>query len=104
MSSKQTDCGNITPPFETMTKGRVYATVSNQYKLKPIVFFDKQNKRYKQVDVDHTHKINGEWTQPHTHKGYEHNEMGNRQLTDKEHSYVNELLKKWETKRKHLNM
>ena len=39
---------------------------------------------------------------PHSHLGYEHNEMGDRQLTDKEHSYVNELLKKWETKRKHL--
>lgn len=50
--------GNITPPFETMTDGRVYVTVSNQDKLKSIVYYDKNNKRYKQVDIDHPHKIN----------------------------------------------
>ena len=44
--------GNITPPFETMTKGRVYVTVSNQNKLKSVVYYDKHNKRHKQVDMD----------------------------------------------------
>lgn len=39
---------------------------------------------------------------PHTHLGYEHNEIGDRQLTDKEQKYVSVLLNKWE--RKHLNI
>lgn len=51
--------GNITPPFKTMTKGRIYVTVSNQDKLKSIIYFDKHNKRYKQVDIDHPHRIDG---------------------------------------------
>lgn len=41
---------------------------------------------------------------PHAHLGYEHNEIGDRKLTDKEQTYVNDLLKKWELKRKHLNI
>ena len=79
--------GNITPPFETMTKGRVYVTVSNQDKLKSIIYFDKHNKRYKQVDIDHPHRIDGVFTQPHTHKGYSHGEKGDREVMHKEVRY-----------------
>lgn len=90
--------GNITPPFETMTKGRVYVTVSNQDKPKSIVYFDKHNKRYKQVDIDHPHRISGEWTVPHTHKGYFHNEKGTFKLSEKEQKIVDKVIEIWENK------
>lgn len=90
--------GNITPPFETMTKGRVYVTVSNQDKPKSIVYFDKHSKRYKQVDIDHPHRINGKWTQPHTHKGYFHNEKGDREIMPKESKMIDRVLKTWYNK------
>lgn len=87
--------GNITPPFETMTKGRVYVTVSNQNKLKSVVYYDKHNKRHKQVDIDHPHKINGIKTQPHTHKGYEHSQKGDRNITEKEQKMLDRVTKTW---------
>lgn len=87
--------GNITPPFETMTKGRVYVTVSNQDKLKSIVYFDNDNKRYKQVDIDHPHRINGVWTQPHTHKGYFHDENGTYVVSENERKVVDNIIKIW---------
>lgn len=90
--------GNITPPFETMTDGRVYVTVSNQDKLKSIVYYDKNNKRYKQVDIDHPHKINKKRTQPHTHKGYEHGEKGDRNVTLKEQKMIDRVIRTWHNK------
>lgn len=87
--------GNITPPFEIMTKGRVYVTVSNQDKLKSIIFFDKHNKRYKQIDIDHPHKIDGVWTEPHTHKGYFHDEKGTFTASEKELKTVDKVIKIW---------
>lgn len=90
--------GNITAPFETMTKGRVYVTVNSQDKLKSLVFFDKHNKRYKQIDIDHPHRINGVWTNPHTHKGYFHSEKGTFTLSEKERKIVDKVIKIWENK------
>lgn len=87
--------GNITPPFETMTKGRVYVTVSNQDKPKSIVYFDKYNKRYKQVDIDHPHRISGKWIAPHTHKGYSHDEKGTFTASEKELKTVDKVIKIW---------
>lgn len=87
--------GNITPPFETMTKGRIYVTVSNQDKLKSIIYFDKHNKRYKQVDIDHPHRIDGFFTQPHTHKGYSHGEKGDREVMPKESKMIDRVVKTW---------
>lgn len=90
--------GNATSPFETMTKGRVYANVNNQGKVKSVIYFDKNNRRYKQVDIDHPHKIDGKWTQPHTHKGYEHGKKGDRKVTDKEQKMIDRVLKTWHNK------
>lgn len=87
--------GNITPPFETMTKGRVYVTVSNQNKLKSVVYYDKHNKRHKQVDMDHYHKIKGVKTMPHTHKGYEHGQKGDRNITEKEQKMLDRVTRTW---------
>lgn len=90
--------GNITAPFETMTKGRVYVTVNNRDKLKSIIYFDKHNKRYKQIDIDHQHKIDNIWTSPHTHKGYVHNENGTFTLNEKERKTLDKVIKIWENK------
>ena len=61
---------STTPPMETMTKGRIYVTVNTEGILKSITFHDKENKRNKQIDLDHAHKINGRWEKPNVHYGY----------------------------------
>ncbi|MEQ2957361.1 hypothetical protein [Slackia piriformis] len=43
------------PLMETMTKGRVYAHVEGD-DMKSIVYFDNENKRTKQIDLDHPHR------------------------------------------------
>ena len=43
------------PLMETMTKGRVYAHVEGD-DIKSIVYFDNENKRTKQIDLDHPHR------------------------------------------------
>lgn len=91
--------GATTPPMETMTKGGVYVTVDPTGKPKSVVYYDKSNKRYKQVDIDHTHFVNGQPTKPHTHKGYVHNERGDRKLSPKEEKMVERILKTWYNRR-----
>ena len=39
----------------------------------------------------------------HVHVGYEHNEIADRNLNDKERSFVYDILTKWESKRKRLH-
>lgn len=55
--------------FETMTAGRVYAVAGGNDLLK-IIYFDKNGRRVKQIDLNHPHK----GIEPHTHHGYNHNE------------------------------
>ena len=57
------------PLMETMSKGRIYVTVGGNDLLE-IIYFDKVNKRFKTIGLDHPH--NG--IKPHTHHGYLHNE------------------------------
>ena len=79
-------------PMETMTKGRVYVTVNRQDKLKSISYYDKSNKRYKQIDLDHDHNdIKG----VHTHWGYFHKENGTTHPTDKEKNMVDRVTELW---------
>ena len=86
--------GSTTAPMETMTKGRVYVTVNKKTKEPQfITYYDKQNKRYKQIDLQHPHKINGIETKPHTHLGYSHREKGDRELTVKEQKMVERVDK-----------
>ena len=83
-------------PMETMTKGRVYVTVNSRNELKSITYFDKNNKRNKQVDISgKPHLINGKYIIPHTHKGYEHNEKGNYALSPKEQKMLDRVIKTW---------
>lgn len=88
-----------TAPLETRTEGRVYVVVNDQNKLKSIAFY-RNKKKYKQVDLDHKHKIKGEFVQPHVHLGYYHAENGTRKLNRKEHKMVDRVLKIWENRDK----
>lgn len=92
---------SVTAPMETISKNRVYATLDKQGDIKHISFYDTYGERIKQIDIK-GRPHNG--LMPHAHLGYEHNEIGDTKLTDKEQTYVNDLLKKWELKRKHLNI
>ena len=90
--------GSTTPPMETMTKGRVYVTVNYDNNLKSITYYDKNNKRIKQIDIDHPHKR----MQPHTHHGYFHNEndskKGASNLTKDETKMVDKVNEIWYNK------
>ena len=89
--------GSAKAPMETMTKGRVYAVVNSQGDVKSIAYYDKNNKRYKQIDIKgHTHLVNGKREARHTHLGYEHEEYGGtRLLSSKEQKMVERVLKTW---------
>lgn len=83
-------------PMETMTSGRIYVTTGKNDTLKSISYYDHHNKRHKQVDLDHFHKIDGKREKPHTHKGYLHNEKGDYTLSAKEMKMVDRVFKIWE--------
>ena len=91
-------------PQETMTKGRVYVTIATRNGVetpKYITYYDKNNKRYKQIDIEGIpHVVNGQKTLPHTHKGYEHDEKGTFVLTPREEKMVERVLKIWKNKGK----
>lgn len=90
--------GSATPPMETMTEGRIYVNVSGNNNLKSITYYDKNNKRFKQIDLDHAHKINEKLEQPHKHKGYLHNEKGDYSISPKEQKMVDRVIKTWYNK------
>ena len=81
--------------METMTKGRVYAIVNKENELSSIIYFDKENKRNKQIDLKHNHNKES----PHTHHGYLHNEKDNikgySKLTTEEKKMVERISKIW---------
>ena len=81
--------------METMTKGRVYATIGGN-EVKSITYFDKNNMRVKQIDLERPHK----GMQPHVHHGYKHNEndgkKGATKLTPKELKMVENVTSIWD--------
>ena len=87
--------GNPTAPMETMTKGRVYVTLGKDGKPKYISYYDSDNKRKKQIDLDKPHQ----GILPHTHHGYNHSENDTAKkfanLTDKERDMVDRVQKIW---------
>lgn len=89
------DSKSAKTPMETMTKGRVYATVDSKNDLKAITYFNKVNKRNKQIDLDKPH--NG--LSPHTHHGYLHNEndskKGAAKLTPEEKIMIDRVKTLW---------
>lgn len=82
-------------PMETMTKNRVYVTLSPQGELKCISYYDKDNKRRKQIDLDRPHR----GVVSHAHHGYNHNEddssKGYANLTEKEKKMVERVNLAW---------
>lgn len=80
--------------FETQTKGRVYVTVGGNDLLR-ITYYNNQNRRTKQIDLNHAHK----GMEPHTHHGYKHNERdskkGASKLTPEEKRMVERVRKIW---------
>lgn len=80
--------------METMTPGRVYVTVGGN-ELQNIIYFDRENKRNKVINLNHQHK--GE--QPHVHHGYYHSEndgpKGDTRLNSKEKRMVDRVRKLW---------
>ena len=87
--------GAATTPMETMTKGRVYVTVNAKNEIKSISYYDKNNKRYKQVDMGHAHKVNGNKLDPHKHKGYLHDEKGTFEGSRKEKNMIDRVKSTW---------
>ncbi|WP_173564195.1 hypothetical protein [uncultured Ruminococcus sp.] len=88
--------GNPTAPMETMTKGRVYVTLGSNGNPKFISYYDKHNKRFKQIDIDGpAHTINGKKELPHTHRGYEHDEKGTRVPSSKEKKLIERVKRIW---------
>lgn len=80
--------------METMTAGRVYAVV-DRGKPKSIVYFDKDNKRSRQIDLaDH------KGLSPHVHYGYLHNEYSPSgqptRLSAEQSRMVDRVLAQWE--------
>lgn len=65
---------SLTAPMETMTRGRIYALIDEYGNIKSIDYYDNDNKRFKQIDLTHEHKIRGIYTKPHIHHGYNHAE------------------------------
>lgn len=87
--------GSASAPLETMTKGRVYATVNQKGEVRYISYYDTANKRRKTIDLGKPHNK----LSPHTHHGYEHNEYdgpkGATKLTTKERRMVAKVLEMW---------
>lgn len=90
--------GNVTAPRETMTKNRVYVTIDSLGKPKYVSYYDKENKRKKQIDMDKPHM----GVLPHTHHGYNHREndtaKGFAYPTDKEKKMVERINSVWKEK------
>ncbi|NMD37784.1 MAG: hypothetical protein GYA87_03780 [Christensenellaceae bacterium] len=87
--------GSSTAPLETMTKGRVYVTINDENRLKSISYYDNNNKRMKQIDLDHYHKVKDKNEKPHKHLGYYHNEKGDSTLSYKESKMVDFVNRVW---------
>lgn len=85
--------------FETKTNGRVYVEVGGKDLLR-IIYYDRSNKRVKQIDLNHAHK----GMNPHTHHGYNHNEndgaKGASNLTTEEKKMVERVKQIWYNRNK----
>lgn len=91
-----TNAKNAKDPLETMTKGRVYATVNNDGQINSISYYNNSGKRVKSINLLHSHEnIDG----PHTHIGYYHKEGGTRSLTTKEKKLVEIVETAWYNKK-----
>ena len=90
---------NTTAPMETMTSNRVYVTLDKDGNPKYISYYDRENKRRKQIDLDNPHR----GVSPHTHHGYYHNEAdtskGFSHPTTQENAMVARVVSTWKEKK-----
>lgn len=92
---KQNTATNAKDPLETMTQGRVYATINRDNKINAISYYSENGKRIKTINLLHSHeRFKGE----HTHIGYYHDEGGTRRLTVSEKKLVAFVKKAWYNK------
>jgi hypothetical protein len=90
-----TKAGPSPVPLETMSAGRnrVYAFVNYGGDLKSIIFYDKDGKRERQIDLDHQHR----GQVPHVHVGYAENHTSTLiPLTKSDNEYIAKVTKIWE--------
>lgn len=89
----KSNSNSVTAPTETQTKGRIYVTVNNKDELRYVTFYDNNNKRYKQIDLQ-KHIINGKLKEYHKHSGYKHNGKPT-ELNKREYKLVEKIYNKW---------
>ncbi len=86
------NANNAKDPLETITKGRIYATVNGDGEINAINIYGDDGKRVKSINLLHSHEeIIGE----HTHIGYFHKEGGTRNLTAEEKKLVARVKEIW---------
>ena len=88
---QQIASGSTKAPMETMTKGRIYVTLSSKGEPANITFFVK-GKRIRQIDLlppAHDGML------PHTHRGYNHSEKGTRKPNKFEKKIIDEVQRAW---------
>lgn len=66
-----------------------------KYEIKSISYYDKNKKRYKQIDTGHLHNVNGKKIDLHTHKGYIHDEKGTYEVSPKERKMIERVQRAW---------
>ena len=89
---KQNAALNEKDPLETMTKGRIYATINDEGKINAISYYAADGKRVKTINLLHSHE---QFKGVHTHIGYYHDEGGTRALTADEKKLVAFVKKAW---------
>lgn len=89
---KQNAALNAKDLLETMTKGRIYATINDEGKINAISYYGADGKRLKTINLLHSHE---QFKGVHTHIGYYHDEGGTRALTADEKKLVAFVKKAW---------
>lgn len=89
--------GSTTAPKVTQKENRIYVTLNQDEEIKFIDFYSR-GRRYKHIDVDRIHKINGKPVTNHVHLGYYHNEDGDREATPTEKKFVEMVKKIWQNR------
>lgn len=91
------DSTSAKTPMETMTKGRVYVTVNHSGELKAITRYDRNNRRYKQIDLTGSpHRVNGTAVLPHSHLGYYHAEHGTNPVSARDRNLIDRVRRIWD--------
>lgn len=93
---KYNDSKNAKTPMETMTKGRIYATLNAKNEVRSITMYGHDGKRIAQIDIaGRKHKVDGKYIIPHIHIGYFHDEHGTRKLNYYERELVAKVVRIW---------